>query len=171
MNRPPWRYALPLASAAFAAALIRTGIEQTKDYLAARNSALAVWDYMPPAAQISHMVNFPAFAASSGLRLLTARGLFVETAEYLVGVVMFWYFVGLWADYRSGSFPHKRWGAPLQSRFISGALDRSPLGSSPLLRSCCILCLVWLVFYGPRPFCGPFSLHSWTRERIAHVSS
>jgi len=108
MRRVPWRYVLPLGNVAFAAGLMRIALEQATQYVT-RTNALVVWDYIPSAAQITYMVNFPAFAASSGLRLLAGRWSFVGTVGFVICVAVLWYFVGLWADYRNSS-TKRHWG-------------------------------------------------------------
>lgn len=102
-----WRYILPPVNAVLASALTRIAIQQRADYLAKTN-AVEVWDYVPPAAQIAHMINFPAFFAWSVVHHLRQLGKLEETVGYLLFVMVLWYLVGFWADNRTASVPRKQ---------------------------------------------------------------
>lgn len=94
-----WKLVLPLGNLAIAASLLAYGEQQKQAYLAA-NDALAAWDYLAPATQISYMINFPAFGTSSLIGHLSRLGPGNRTAVFLACVALMWLVVGLRVDRR-----------------------------------------------------------------------
>jgi hypothetical protein len=94
------RYVLPCFNLPVAALLFNVAARQRAEHMALGNS-IAVWDYIPPAQQVSYGLNFPAFAASVAMKWIAPRSTALELAVYLTCVGVMWYCVGLWADRRS----------------------------------------------------------------------
>jgi hypothetical protein len=93
-----WKYILPFGNLALAAGLMRLASHEAEQYLS-RNNAIAVWDYIPPAAQIAYIVNFPAFVASTAMSSLMRPRPLTQEIVFLVCVAALWHLLGRRAEH------------------------------------------------------------------------
>jgi hypothetical protein len=112
-----WRWVLPVCQVILAAALFYTaGLEKQVVFAESevRDAARSpkpgeeltlgwqpvIWGYVPRSNQILTAIEFPVILAGAPLALLTGNQNVFYRALILVGVFLFWWWVGRWLDFR-----------------------------------------------------------------------
>ncbi len=171
MNKPSWRWILPLVQVALAAAALLYAPTQYRNgpHAIGDDSGLVIWGrtYPPPVTRIAYAVSFPAYVATIPVRFmpwrLTERFhvhreeplILLDTRDFvfLCAVGVLWYWVGSRLDLFS-----RRGKVAMRSKTVSTALVALGFLFSLCVGALAIFCIMLTDADKPFKQIGPFGL-------------